>query len=811
MALRRRFAIGGIVQGVGFRPFVFRLAASLDIRGWVTNTAAGVVIEAEGGEQAVEAFARALREEPPPLARIASFSAEDLPAVGYRDFTIRASVAGPDSSVLISPDVAVCRDCRRELLDPADRRHRYPFINCVNCGPRYTIIHGVPYDRPLTSMASFVMCPDCQREYDDPGDRRFHAQPNACPACGPRLTLLSPAGKKLAEAEEAFAAAAGLLRGGKVAAIKGIGGFHLAVDASDPAAVRLLRERKKREEKPFALMVRDMAAAGALCEVDEAAGRLLASVEAPIVLLTRRPHPALALAAEVAPRSRWLGLMLPSAPLHVLLMQEFPALVMTSGNLADEPLCAENSEAVERLGGIADGLLVHDRDIVLRCDDSIVRAVAPPGGRASAFAEAAADKSAGRPALERPAGGSSGGSMMVMRRARGFVPAPVALPSTGPGPGPCVLGLGAEMKGSTCLTRGDRAFIGQHLGDMETERAADFLLETVRHLMAILEVVPLAVAHDLHPSYLTTRLAGDRAIEVPWSRELPVFAVQHHHAHLLAVQAENGLAGPMLGLALDGTGYGPDGTVWGGECLLVDGTKMERLGRLGPLWMPGGERAVREPYRMALSALTASMGPVEARRTAASLFAAVEEDRREALLAMSETRSHGILTSSCGRLFDAFSAALGVCQVMRYEGQAAIELEMLTDPAGVDILPFLIGHAEGGLWEADLLPAFGEAVRHRLAGLPVAALGGMFHRTLARALAKVASHCWDEAAAKIPAFPRFIGLSGGVLQNELLSAMLAKELSALGFSAVSHRAVPANDGGISLGQAVYARLALAQL
>jgi hydrogenase maturation protein HypF len=780
VGIRRRIVIGGIVQGVGFRPFVYRLASSLHMAGWVTNTSAGVVIEAEGEEQAVADFARRVREEAPPLARISSFYGEDLPTVGYRDFTIRESVAGPDRSVLISPDVAVCPDCRRELLDPADRRHRYPFINCVNCGPRYTIIRGVPYDRPLTSMASFTMCPDCRREYEDPGDRRFHAQPDACPACGPRLTLLSPAGERLADGEEAFVRTVKLLREGMVAAVKGIGGFHLAVDAADKAAVSRLRERKKREEKPFALMVRDSAAADDLCHLTEDSRRLLESVEAPIVLIPRRSRPALALAPGVAPRSRHLGIMLPSAPLHVLLMREFPVLVMTSGNLADEPLCADNAEAVERLGGIADGLLVHDRDIVLRCDDSIVRA-----------------------------------SGVVMRRARGFVPAPVAIPPMGPVPGPCVLCLGAEMKGSVCITRGDRAFIGQHLGDLSSERAALFLLESVRHLLSILEVEPKAVAHDLHPGYLTTMLAVDRESEVPWSRGLPVFAVQHHQAHLLSVQAENGLTGPMLGLALDGTGYGPDGTVWGGECLLVDGTRMERLGRLTLLWMPGGERAVREPYRMALSALTAALGPAEARRAAASLFPEVEEGRRENLLKMAENRSHGIATSSCGRLFDAFSAALGVCRIMRYEGQAAIELEILaeqklTEGVDADILPFVVGRGEDGLWEADMLPAFGEAVRLRLGGASASALGGAFHRTLARALADMAARCWETAHLAAPGLPRAVGLSGGVMQNELLSALLTRELSRQGFAAVVHRTVPANDGGISLGQAVYARLALEQ-
>ncbi len=770
---RRRLTVEGMVQGVGFRPFVFRLAGELELTGWVTNTSAGVEIEVEGEMEALQAFSRRLGGEAPPLARIASLRSQSLSPAGYRDFTIRASIARADRAVQVSPDVAVCPDCRRELLDPSDRRFRYPFINCVNCGPRYTIIRSLPYDRPGTSMAPFQMCPECRAEYGDPSDRRFHAQPDACAVCGPRLTLLDGEGVPASEGEAALAGALRLLREGKVVAVKGVGGFHLAADPCNPEAVALLRRRKRREEKPFALMVRDLAVAACLAEVDEEGSRLLGSIEAPIVLLPRRERPGLPLSPEVARRSRHFGLMLPSAPLHVLMMEAFPLLIMTSANLSDEPLCAGNAEAVDRLHGVADAFLVHDREIVLRCDDSIVR-----------------------PAREERQRGP-----VVLRRARGFVPAPVALPG---GEGPPVLALGAEMKGSVCVTRGGAAFIGQHLGDLQGEQAGEFLLEVTRHLLEILGVAPAAVACDLHPGYLTTRLATDPAFPVPWDRSLPVFFVQHHHAHILSGQAEAGRTGPVLGLALDGTGYGPDGTVWGGELLAVDGCASRRLGRLRPLWMPGGERAVREPYRMALSALTAAAGEGRARALGERLFPSLHQSTREALTAMAAGRVHGIATSSAGRLFDAFSAALGVCEVTRYEGQPAIELEMLTEPGGAGILPYSLERGPAGLWEADFSPGLLEAVERRLAGEPVARLGGMFHRGLARALAEMAG----AATAADPSFPREVVLSGGSLQNEILSSLLSRELRERGFAVHLHRLVPTNDGGVSLGQAVFARCAL---
>ncbi|UCF31480.1 MAG: carbamoyltransferase HypF [bacterium] len=767
---RYRIEVDGIVQGVGFRPFVYRLALDLGLTGWVTNTSDGVLIEVEGTPAALAAFTGRLRGDAPPLASIASVKEQTLPPTGYLDFTIRSSLARADRRVLVSPDTAICVDCRRELLDPGDRRYRYPFINCTNCGPRYTIIRSVPYDRPNTSMASFTMCPACRSEYEDPADRRFHAQPNACFACGPRLGLvLSDGGKPDGDALEA---AFGLLREGRIVAIKGLGGYHLAVDPADDGAVTRLRARKGREEKPLALMVRGIPEAGKLCRIDDSSRALLESTEGPIVLLRRLAHPDPALSPGVAPRSRYFGLMLPYTPLHVLFMEEFPMLVMTSANISEEPLCSGDEEVRTRLDGIADAFLMHDREITLRCDDSIVR-----------------------PDADCPERGP-----IVLRRARGFVPAPVPLNR----PGAEVLALGPELKGTVCLTKGDKAFIGQHLGDLKNLETVDFLREVVLHLADILQITPEALACDLHPDYLTTWLAEEGAGDTPWPKDIPVYRVQHHHAHVLSCQAEAGLDGPVVGLALDGTGYGTDATIWGGEILLVDGTRMERLGHLRTVWMPGGERAIEEPYRMTLSYLLEAQGEAEAAGTAGSLFPDLDPERLQLLLGLAAGRTHGIMTSSCGRLFDAFSALAGVCLHTRYEGQPAIELEMLTDASVADILPYSLDRGDDGTVIVDLVPSFATAVERRLAGDGAGVLGGLFHRTLAAALTDAVSACLEDH----PGLPRRIPLGGGVFQNETLSAMLAEEFAARSLEPVFHRLVPTNDGGISLGQAVYGRMAL---
>ncbi|TNF48530.1 carbamoyltransferase HypF [bacterium] len=769
---RYKIEVEGIVQGVGFRPFVYRLATELALTGWVTNTSDGVLIEVEGSEEGLESFLSRVRAEAPTLSSIVDVSSDKLPFIGYPDFSIRSSLARADRSVLVSPDTALCADCRAELMDPADRRFHHPFINCTNCGPRYTIINSVPYDRPNTSMSRFVMCDQCLSEYDDPADRRFHAQPNACNECGPNLSLLKEDGTAMDG--NPLIGAVRMLEDGKIVAIKGLGGFHLAVDPFDDAAVKRLRARKGREEKPFAVMVKGLAEAGKLCEIDSYRVDLLTCTESPIVLLDRRKDPELHLSPSVAPKSRYYGLMLPYTPLHVLLMENFQALVMTSANLTEEPLCADIDEAKTRLAGIADAYLTHDRRIVLRCDDSIVR-----------------------PADEEPERGP-----IVLRRARGFVPAPVFLPSNGRP----VLALGPELKGTVCLTRGNKAFLGQHLGDLTNLETLEFLGEVVVHLKDILDVEPEAVACDLHPDYLTTglALAGERDL---WARDIPVYRVQHHHAHILSTQADNGMEGPVVGLALDGTGYGSDGTIWGGEILHVDGTRMERLGHLVPVWMPGGERAIREPYRMALSYMMEARGEGAVRKLAPEIFPTISSGDLDVLIGITANKTHGIKTSSCGRLFDAFSAILGICHHTRYEGQAAIELEMLTDASVGDTLPFSVERDIKGTVQVNMVPAFDEALELHLSGEQVGRIGGMFHLTLARALAEAVFHAVESAEDSDPFSPR-IPLGGGVFQNETFLKMISKELRARSLEPVTHRNVPTNDGGISLGQAVYARQAL---
>jgi len=770
---RLRITVDGIVQGVGFRPFVYRIATELGLTGWVNNTSDGVVIEVEGGRGELETFLSRLETGVPPLAKIASVQSSNLKPAGYLDFSIRRSLSGADPTVLVAPDTAVCPDCVRELFDPGDRRYRYPFINCTNCGPRYTILRSVPYDRPNTSMGAFTMCDLCRAEYDDPADRRFHAQPNACHDCGPALKLIYSAIE--VTGEEAVEGAIELISGGETVAIKGLGGFHLAVDPLNDQAVSRLRDRKGREEKPLALMVRDLETADRLCDLNEHSKRILTSTESPIALLRRRERPDIAISHVVAQRSRYFGLMLPYTPLHHLLISYFDLLVMTSANLSEEPLCAGNEEAKQRLDGIADAFLTHDRDIVLRCDDSIVR-LDPVDAE---------------------------GGPVVLRRARGFVPSPVELPVGGEP----VLALGPELKGTVCLTRGRRAFIGQHLGDLKNLETLDFLKEVVSHLMDVLEVTPSMVIRDLHPDYFTTGITQSGE-QVPWPSDTPVFAVQHHHAHILSCQAEAGLTGPCIGIALDGTGYGTDGTIWGGEILYVDGTRMERMGHLKPMWMPGGEKAIEQPWRMAVSYLTETIG-IEGLRP--DILREIPEEDISLMAKLCANEGHGIMTTSAGRLFDAFSALLGICTHSRYEGQAAIELEAVADPDEPNSLHYAL-EEDNGRVVIDMLPAFAGAAGQLGADFPspkyrpdietIKSVAGQFHRALAEAFAEAVHRIFQSLSGVEPVVP----LGGGVFQNELFCVMIAQELKERGLKPVFHRNVPTNDGGISLGQAVYGLL-----
>ena len=760
--VRRQLQVRGIVQGVGFRPFVYRLAHELGLDGWVRNDGAGVTIEAEGAASALDAFARRLHAEAPPRARVDQVlpAAATLPATGQPGFAI-VETRGGRSTTAIGPDTAVCADCLDEMLDPADRRWRYAFTNCTHCGPRYTITRALPYDRAMTSMAGFEQCPACSAEYRSPLDRRFHAEPNACPACGPRLRLLDAAGAAVDD-DDAVAATLQRIGRGEIVAVKGLGGFHLVCDARNADAVARLRARKSREEKPLAVMVANLASATAFAEATAAEAALLRSAERPIVLL-RKTANADALLRGVAPGLAWLGLMLPYTPLQVLLFHEAAgrpagtawleraqalALVTTSANPGGEPLVTGNAEALARLSGIADALLVHDRDIVRRCDDSVLRAVAGDAGRGFQF----------------------------VRRARGYTPRAIRLPLAGPS----VLAVGGHFKNTVCVTRGDEAFVSAHVGDLDNAPTCRALDETVAHLLDILQVEPAVVAHDLHPDFYATRLAARLAGRYD---ALPV-PVQHHHAHVAAVLAEHGVRAPVLGLAMDGVGLGPDGSAWGGELLRVDGARMQRLGRLRPLRLPGGDRAAREPWRMAAAALSLAGRGGEI----TSRFA--DEAAAPSVALLLQRGLHAPPTSSLGRWFDAAAGMLGVNGRMAFEGQAAMQLEGLAEAYGpVDAEPGLVVVRAGN--ELDLGGLVMRLADERDAGRGAA----LFHATLVAALAD-----WVAGAARSQQLDT-VACGGGCFLNALLAAGLRRELSRRGLTMLEAQAVPPNDGGLALGQA----------
>jgi len=742
--------IQGIVQGVGFRPFVYRLAVNAGLTGWVRNTPSGVFLEVQGAEDQLNSFLEDLREKTPPLAVITSIETEEVPTADESAFIILKS-GGGENSIQLAPDGDVCPDCLRELFDPSDRRYHYPFINCTNCGPRYTIITGVPYDRPFTTMASFPLCPQCRAEYENPLDRRFHAQPVACPVCGPRLELLDAEGR--AVAGEPLETAICLLRKGKILAIKGLGGYHLAVDACNAEAVRELRARKKRDEKPFAIMSATMAEVAGYAHFDQTEQLLLEGVEKPIVLLRKRPGNGIA--PLVAPANGYFGVMLPSTPLHHLLLKgTFQALVMTSGNLSDEPIAYRDEDARERLREIADFYLVHDRGIHTRTDDSVIRVFQ--------------------------------GNPIFLRRSRGYVPRAIVLPSTQKS----VLAVGAELKGTVCLTRTDQAFLSQHIGDLRNDAVLRSLEETVAHLEQILAIRPELVAHDLHPDYLSTVYAQGLA-------DLPRIPVQHHHAHLASCMAENRLEGETIGVIFDGTGYGSDGTIWGGEFLVGGYRSFRRWGHFRQVPMPGGDAAVREPYRMAFAYLHAAFGdglydlPLP-------FLDEIPAEHRKLFLSMVEKGINSPLTSSCGRLFDAVAALVGARNRVSYEGQAAIELEALAEESETCLVyPFDL-HREGEVTTIDFGPMIQALVRERTEGRERAALARAFHNTLAAASAAVCDRIRKETGLER------VVLSGGVFQNKLLTEGVHSLLTAQGFQVYLQRLAPPNDGGLALGQAIIA-------
>ncbi len=757
MLVRREILVSGIVQGVGFRPYVYRLATARKLEGSISNTVAGVTIEVQGPLESVEEFISRLPAEAPALAQITRVAIRELPCKPDRQFEIVPSRAAARADTLIAPDVAVCGDCLRELFDPADRRYLYPFINCTNCGPRFSIVREIPYDRARTSMSVFPMCEQCSAEYDDPLNRRFHAQPNACWKCGPRLELWDARGRVL-NAHDPIAATVERLCAGEIVAIKGLGGFHLAVDATNSDAVQRLRERKRRFEKPLAVMVSDLEAAARHCRIDPQSARMLQSWQRPVALLPKKEMAELAEA--VAPGQADLGIFLPYTPMHHLLFAagKFGALVMTSANLSEEPIAIDNREAVERLGSIADAFLVHNRDILRRCDDSVVRV--------------------------------SAGSVRQVRRSRGFVPAPVALRERVP----AILAVGAELKSTVCITRGNEAFLSQHIGDLENAAAFDFFLEAVEHLSRILEVQPNIVAHDLHPEYLSTKWAARWALEHDRAR---LIGVQHHHAHIASCMAENHLDGRVIGLTLDGTGYGTDGRIWGGEALIADYADFERAGHFAYVPLPGGEAAIREPRRMAVSYLYDTFGK-DAFDLDLPFMRALARPKIEFVSKMIARQINSPLTSSCGRLFDAVAALIGVRLTASYEGQPAIELEMRARRSADNAAyPFDL-YQRDDCWHVGARPLIRAIIEDINRGVPGEAISRRFHNGLVATLASLAERLREQTSLNR------VCLSGGSFQNELLLAGVQEKLSGAGFEVFTHLQVPAGDGGLSLGQAVIA-------
>jgi len=742
-----------MVQGVGFRPFIYRLAREHRLSGFVANTPEGVLVEVTGERESLEAFLRAIPERKPPLARITTLIAEPAAIERRKSFAILESRGEEKPTALIPPDLATCPACLAELFEPRDRRYRYPFINCTDCGPRYTLIRGLPYDRPLTTMAAFTLCAECREEYENPLNRRFHAQPNACPACGPHLALRDARGQPLASADP-IQDAVRHIQSGKIVAVKGIGGFHLAVDATSEAAVGRLRERKHREEKPLAIMAPSLERVGQFCRLGPDEARLLTGPERPIVLLDKLVKLAGSpIAPSVAPGQATLGVMLPYAPLHALLLESLYAVVLTSGNRSEEPIAYRNEEAIERLEGIADIFLVHDRDIYRRADDSVARVIQ--------------------------------GQPQIVRRARGYAPRPIRLAQESP----CLLAVGGQLKNTICLTRGREAFLSPHLGDLDNPEAYRSFEETVDHLTRTLEIQPLGVAHDLHPDYLSTRWALEKS-------GLPAVAVQHHHAHVAAVLAEHGLEGPVVGIALDGTGYGADGQIWGGEILVADLSGFTRAAHLPYVPLLGGESAVRETWRMGLAWLYRIFGR-DLFNLRLPFLSAIDRGRASLLLDALERGIPWPRTSSCGRLFDALAALSGLRLRASFEGQAPMELEGAAESSG----EAFIEPDPGWLDSSPDIPVDGIvrlAIDEIVQGTGAAEVAARFHARLAAVLAAKAATIAREQGL------REVALGGGCFQNRILLTRVREALQAESFEVLVPEEVPAGDGGIALGQAAVA-------
>jgi len=753
-----KIGVRGVVQGVGFRPFIYRLAQEHNLKGWVRNTSGSVEIEIEGDEKSLQNFLIDLKAKAPPIARIEGVKATYYPPNGYyTEFKILESLSREGQYQLVSPDIATCEDCKKEIFCPTNRRFRYPFTNCTNCGPRFTIIEDIPYDRPQTTMHKFEMCPECQQEYDDPLDRRFHAQPNACPKCGPSLELVDGNGNPV-ESNDVIKTAGQLLKAGKILALKGLGGFQLACDATNEEAIKLLRNRKRRPSKPLAVMLTTLEAVEKHCSVSPEEKKLLQSAECPIVLLRWNSNSS-SISPAIAPNLKYLGVMLPYTPLHHLLLSEAGLpLVMTSGNISEEPIAKDNDEALARLRGIADYFLIHNRDISGRYDDSVYMVEGKP---------------------------------QAVRRARGYAPYPIFLPFKSKQ----ILACGAELKNTFCLTKDEHAFLSQHIGDMENEETLGHFENTVKLYEKLFRIEPEIIAYDMHPEYLSTKYA----LKAGSQRGLSLIPVQHHHAHIVSCLAENEVEGPVIGVAFDGTGYGTDGTIWGGEFLLADWHSFQRVGHLEYVPLPGGAAAIKKPYRMALSYLYTLLG--ENFSLEGLPLSKLNPTELEIIKQQLKRKINCPLTSSAGRLFDAISALVGVREEIDYEAQAVIELEMIApdklDKFGTNCYPFYITEHQGirVIMLGELLATIVQDVKNQV---PVPVISLKFHNTMAQIVVEMCKLVSRESGITQ------VALSGGVFQNRLLFMSTTTALQREGFEVLTHHLVPCNDGGISLGQAVIA-------
>ncbi len=746
----KRVNVRGIVQGVGFRPFVYQLANLHGLSGDVANNSTGVIIHIEGDVESISAFILDLETKCPPLAKVTQISQTDIPSQGFKQFIIRKSKAGISKSTLISPDMSICDDCLSELFDPKDRRYGYPFINCTNCGPRYTIIDDIPYDRPNTSMKHFTMCPACQAEYDSPADRRFHAQPNACSVCGPHVTLYTVSGS-LVSTKEPITNTIRILKKGMIVAIKGLGGFHLAADAENDDAIARLRRRKHREEKPFAIMSYDVDRIRRYAYIEPEEEALLRSPQRPIVILKKREPNSLS--KEISPRNRYFGAMLPYTPLHYLILaHDFTALVMTSGNISEEPIAIDNEDAFERLSSIADYFLVHNRDIYLRSDDSIMKRIS--------------------------------GTSRFLRRSRGYVPRPVFLKQKVPK----ILACGAELKNTICLTRENNAFLSQHIGDLENFATYEFFKLTINHMKQILDIDPVLISYDLHPNYLSTRYAEEQ-------QDIEKIQVQHHHAHIVSCMAENKLDMPVIGLSFDGTGYGTDGNIWGGEILIADASQFTRAAHLSYIPMPGSSAAIKEPWRMAVSYLYDTYGEgfwdLEL-----PLFKKIDEKKLEIVVNMIGKKINSPYTSSLGRFFDGIAAIVGIRNNVFFEGQAAMELEMLAEDKIKGTYDY--EWVSGDCHQVLIQPIIYGVVRDMGKDIHPSVISTKFHMTLIRLFSELCAVIRKESRVNQ------VVLSGGVFQNSILLTGLIHALEKKEFQVFTHSQVPPNDGGICLGQAMVA-------